>query len=60
LFLGEDTDLCSDLLEEALSALRQIPEASLFEEESVTPIWLEVVEKSEKFLQSISMGYVIN
>ena len=54
---GEDTDICSDLLREALEALRAVPEATLFDESGVTSIWLEVVHKSELFLQSVSLGY---
>ncbi|CAG7818352.1 unnamed protein product [Allacma fusca] len=55
---GEDTDICSDLLREALEALRAIPEASLFDESGVTTIWLEVVHKSEAFLQTVSLGII--
>jgi E3 ubiquitin-protein ligase HERC2 len=53
---GEDTDLCTDLLREALEALSALPEASVFDESSVNPIWLEVITKSEKFLQNVASG----
>lgn len=53
---GEDTDLCTELLKEALEALGALPEASVFDESIVNPIWLEVVEKSEKFLQNVAIG----
>uniref|UniRef100_A0A8C9RA53 E3 ubiquitin-protein ligase HERC2 n=1 Tax=Scleropages formosus TaxID=113540 RepID=A0A8C9RA53_SCLFO len=49
---GEDADLCSELLQESLDALRALPEASLFDEGTVSPVWLEVVERATKFLSS--------
>lgn len=54
--LGEDTDLCSELLTESLDALRILPVASLFEEEKVSSVWLEVVERSSKFLLEVVTG----
>lgn len=53
---GEDADLCTGILRETLDALRVLPVASVFDETSISPIWLEAVEKSEKFLQSIASG----
>jgi len=53
---GEDADLCRELLDEALEALRYLPEATLFDEGSVSPVWLEVVERATKFLQSVVAG----
>ncbi|XP_068720941.1 E3 ubiquitin-protein ligase HERC2-like [Montipora capricornis] len=53
---GEDADLCRELLEEALEALQCLPEATLFDEESVSPVWLEVVERATKFLRSVVAG----
>lgn len=50
---GEDADLCSDLLQESLDALRSLPEATLFDESAVSKIWLEMVERTAKFLHSI-------
>ncbi|MGH0166749.1 UNVERIFIED_CONTAM: hypothetical protein FKN15_006610 [Acipenser sinensis] len=49
---GEDADLCSELLQESLDALRALPEASLFDEGTVSSVWLEVVERATKFLSS--------
>ncbi|MGH0142689.1 UNVERIFIED_CONTAM: hypothetical protein FKN15_076572 [Acipenser sinensis] len=48
---GEDADLCSELLQESLDALRALPEASLFDEGTVSSVWLEVVERATKFLR---------
>lgn len=53
---GEDSDLCQELLEEALEALQELPEATLFDETAVSPVWLEVVERATKFLKSVVAG----
>ncbi|KAK7864133.1 hypothetical protein R5R35_007650 [Gryllus longicercus] len=53
---GEDADLCSELLSESLEALRSLPEATLFDESAVSPVWLEVVERSAKFLRQVVLG----
>ena len=53
---GEDGDLCTDLLEETLAALRLLPPASLFDESTVSSVWLEVVERTSKFLRSVVQG----
>ncbi|XP_048453850.1 E3 ubiquitin-protein ligase HERC2 [Rhincodon typus] len=53
---GEDADLCSELLQESLDALRSLPEASLFDEGTVSSVWLEVVERATKFLRSVVTG----
>lgn len=50
---GDDADLCSELLQESLDALRALPEATLFDEGTVSSVWLEVVERATKFLRSI-------
>lgn len=54
--LGEDADLCSEVLQESLDALRSLPEATLFDETNVSPVWLEVVERSAKFLRQVVLG----
>lgn len=43
---------------ESLEALQLLPVATLFEESNVSPIWLEVVERSTKFLRQVVSGYV--
>nr|KAF6270751.1 HECT and RLD domain containing E3 ubiquitin protein ligase 2 [Myotis myotis] len=55
---GEDADLCSELLQESLDALRALPEASLFDESTVSAVWLEVVERATRFLRSVVTGDV--
>ncbi|XP_015510519.2 E3 ubiquitin-protein ligase HERC2 [Neodiprion lecontei] len=56
---GEDADLCSELLTESLEALQSLPEATLFDESNVSRVWLEVVERSAKFLRQVVTGDVV-
>lgn len=58
LILGEDIELCSELLTESLEALRILPICTLYEHDNVSPVWIEVVEKSSKFLRQVVEGYV--
>ncbi|XP_033111225.1 E3 ubiquitin-protein ligase HERC2-like [Anneissia japonica] len=53
---GEDSDLCSELLHDALEALQSLPEATLFDESSISSVWSEVVEKATDFLKSVVVG----
>lgn len=53
---GEDQVLSSELLSESLEALQALPEASLFHSENVNKVWLEVVERSNKFLSGVVAG----
>ncbi|XP_042876756.1 E3 ubiquitin-protein ligase HERC2-like isoform X6 [Penaeus japonicus] len=55
---GEDADLCTELLQESLEALETLPEATLFDESSVSSVWLDVVERSQKFLTSVVLSQV--
>lgn len=56
--LGEDVDLCSELLKESLDALQILPVGTLFDESNVSFVWLEVVERSAKFLRQVVTGDV--
>lgn len=56
---GEDTELCSELLGEALDALQTLPEASLFDTSNMSTIWMEAVEKSIKFLRQVALGDIM-
>lgn len=56
---GEDVEFCSELLSESLEALQSLPEATLFDETNVSQVWLEVVERSAKFLRQVVTGYFI-
>lgn len=51
--VGDDADLCSELLQESLDALRALPAATLFDEGTVSSVWLEVVERATKFLRFV-------
>ncbi|KAL1138808.1 hypothetical protein AAG570_008870, partial [Ranatra chinensis] len=53
---GEDADLCTEMLQESLEALRSLQEATLFDEGGVSPVWMEVVERSTKFLRHVVLG----
>lgn len=53
---GQDNDLCSELLGESLDALRSLPAASLFNEKNLSSVWLDVVERTSKFLMTIIDG----
>ncbi|KAK8398901.1 hypothetical protein O3P69_004178 [Scylla paramamosain] len=55
---GEDSDLCTELLHESLEALETLPEATLFDESAVSSVWLDVVERSQKFLTSVVLSQV--
>ena len=54
---GEDMEMCSELLSEALESLQELPEATLFDATAqVSPLWLEVMERSIKFLRLVALG----
>lgn len=57
---GEDTELCSELLMEALEALQELPEASLFDSSKVSSLWIEVLERSLKFLRQVVLGDAVD
>lgn len=59
-FPGDDADLCSELLQESLGALRALPEATLFDEGTVSSVWLEVVERATKFLGFVLKGFFLS
>jgi len=51
---GEDADLCTEVLVESLEALQSLPEATLFH--GVSSVWLDVVERTCKFLRTVVQG----
>ena len=53
---GEDSDLCREFLQEALEALQCLPECSLFDESSVSPVWIDTVDRVSTFLKAIVSG----
>ncbi|XP_026727805.1 probable E3 ubiquitin-protein ligase HERC2 [Trichoplusia ni] len=61
---GEDADVCSALLRDALDAVRALPDAGLFAGAGTThaprsqKIWAEVVDSAAKFLHQVVIGEV--
>ena len=43
------------MLYESLDALRSLPEASLFHTDSVSRVWLEVVDRADSFLKQVEV-----
>ena len=53
---GEDSDLCTDVLQEALGILQEMPVALLFDTEAVSEVWIDVVDRAMKFLTDVCRG----
>ena len=53
---GEDAELCSEVLQEALALLEPLPPASLFHSQGLSSVWLDAVDKVTNFLAAISIG----
>ncbi|XP_075228227.1 E3 ubiquitin-protein ligase HERC2 isoform X3 [Lycorma delicatula] len=53
---GEDADLCTELLQDSLEAMQSLPEATLFDQSAVSQVWLDVVDRSTKFLRQVVLG----
>lgn len=56
---GEDIELCSELLSEALVSIQELPEASLFDMSKISPIWLDLLERTLKFLRQVVLGDIM-
>lgn len=56
---GEDIELCSELLLEALVSIQELPEASLFDTSKISPIWLDLLERTLKFLRQVVLGDIM-
>ena len=55
---GEESDLCVEVLQDALVTMQALPVAILFDVSSISPIWLEVVDRTMKFLITMQKGWV--
>ncbi len=55
---GEDSDLCTDVLQEASEILQELPVALMFDSSSISRVWLDVVERTMKFLSGVCIGWV--
>lgn len=53
---GEDSDLCTEVLQEAYEILHGLPVALLFDSTSVSSVWLDVVDRSMLFLSEVCRG----
>ena len=53
---GEDSDLCTDVLQEALGILQEMPVALLFDTGAVSEVWIDVVDRAMKFLTDVCRG----
>lgn len=52
---GDDVDLCSDVLEEALTILQSLPVASMFGAANISDIWLDTINRTSNFLSSVCL-----
>ena len=52
---GDDMDLCSDVLEEALTILQSLPVASMFGAADISDIWLDTINRTSNFLSSVCL-----
>lgn len=53
---GEDTEMCSELLQDSLEALQTLDVGSLFDTTNISSLWIEAVEKSSKFLRQVVLS----
>lgn len=56
---GEDIELCSELLLEALVSIQELPEATLFDSSRISQLWLDLLERTLKFLKQVVLGDVM-
>ena len=52
----EDSDLCTEVLQEAYEILHGLLVALLFDSTSVSSVWLDVVDRSMLFLSEVCRG----
>ena len=55
---GEDCDLCTEVLQQALEILQELPVPSLFDKQAISNVWLDAVDLCMTFLQSVCQGCV--
>ena len=53
---GEDCDLCTEVLQQTLDVLQELPIPSLFDGPEMSNVWLEVVDRCMEFLKSVCQG----
>ena len=53
---GEDSDLCTLVLQEALEIFQELPVALLFDTHAVSNVWMDVVDRTMGFLTDVCQG----
>ncbi|XP_077975128.1 E3 ubiquitin-protein ligase HERC2-like isoform X2 [Styela clava] len=53
---SEDSDLCTDLLQDTLFAFRALPPASMYDVSKISKTWINVVDRTKEFLKSVACG----
>ena len=48
-FAGDDTELCTDVLQDTLFALQSLPPALLFDNTKRNSVWGDIVTKTTKY-----------
>ncbi|XP_050428032.1 E3 ubiquitin-protein ligase HERC2 [Adelges cooleyi] len=56
---GYNSDLCTQMLKESLTALQCVPEEFLLDEYNIPMFWIETLERSSKFLFQVVSGNII-
>ena len=46
---GDDTELCTDVLQDTLFALQSLPPALLFDNNKRSSVWSDIVTKTTRF-----------
>ncbi len=53
---GEDSDLCTEVLQESSEILQELPVGLMFDKSSMSGVWLDIVERTMKFLSGVCTG----
>ena len=53
---GDDKDLCTEVLQEAISVLHDMPVALLFDTTATSNVWIDMVDRTVQFLLSVCLG----
>ena len=53
---GEDKSLCTEVLQEAISVLHDMPVAMLFDTTTASNVWIDMVDRTIQFLISVCSG----
>ena len=53
---GEDKEMCTEVLQEAISVLHDMPVALLFDMTTTSNVWADMVDRTIQFLFSVCLG----